>query len=298
MIGNMTPNLEHLLASRDRVGESPLWSVEEQTLYWVDILGCRFHRYHQPSGTWDTYTVDASVGALALRASGGLVLATGKGFALYDVSTKTISWLAQPELDPARMRFNDGKVDCRGRFWAGTMSLMAADWNLMQGSLYRLDSDSTVHRMDTAYALINGIGWSPDDTRMYVVDSVQRAIYLYDFDADTGAIAYRRTFLDTSHEMGVPDGLTVDSEGAIWVAYWDGWKIVRYDSEGKRLSQVDLPVQCPTSCAFGGRDLDECYIASAWEELNEEQKASQPLAGDLFKIRPGVKGIPSPLFRG
>lgn len=291
------PCLEHLLASQDMVGESPLWSVEEQALYWVDILGCRFHRYHQPSNTWDTYTIDASIGALALCASGGLVLATGKGFALYDISTRTITWFTQQLFDCARMRFNDGKVDCRGRFWAGTMGLLPDDWNLLQGNLYRLDPGGTAHPVDTGYALINGIGWSPDNTCMYVVDSVQQTVYLYDFDADAGSITNRRTFLDTSQEMGVPDGLTVDAEGAIWVAYWNGWKIVRYSSSGGRLMQIDLPVQCPTSSAFGGRNLDECYITSSWEELNAEQRASQPLAGDLFKIRPAVKGIPSSLFR-
>lgn len=298
MTGNRMPNLTHLLSSRDRVGEGPLWSMEEQALYWVDILGCRFHRYCPSSGAWDIYTVDAYVGSLGLRASGGLVLATGKGFALYDMSTRTISWLAQPEFDAARMRFNDGKVDCRGRFWAGTMSLRDADFSLRQGSLYRLDPDCTAHRMDTGYALINGLAWSPDNTRMYVVDSVFQSIDLYDFDADTGAIARRRPFLDTSQEPGVPDGLTVDAEGALWVAYWDGWKIVRYDAAGNRLSQIDLPVQCPTSCAFGGPDLNECYITSAWEELDEGQQVAQPLAGDLFTIRPGVTGLPSSLFHG
>jgi sugar lactone lactonase YvrE len=288
--------LEHVLASQDMVGESPIWSVAEQALYWVDILGCRFHRYHPQSGTRDTYSIDASVGALGLRASGGPVLATGRGLALYDLSTRTIDWLSQALFDPGKMRFNDGKVDSRGRFWAGTMGLEAADRQLLQGNLYRLDPDASVHLMDTGYTLINGIGWSPDDTRMYVVDSEQRAIYLYDFDAEMGAIAQRRLFLDTSREPGVPDGLTVDVEGAIWVAYWNGWRIVRYDASGKRLAQIDLPVQCPTSCTFGGHNLEELYITSAWEELNEEQRKSQPLAGDLFRIRPGVKGMQSPLF--
>lgn len=293
-----TPGLEHVLASQDMVGEGPAWSAAEQALYWVDIMGCRFHRYHPASGAYDTYTLGVTVGALALRAAGGLVMATGKGFATYDLPARSISFLAQPSFDTSHMRFNDGNVDCRGRFWAATMSMIAERWNLLEGNLYRLDPDGAVHQMDTGFALANGIGWSPDNTRMYVVDSVQKVVYLYDFDPVTGAIAQRRPFLDTSPEMGVPDGLAVDGEGALWIAYWDGWKIVRYDREGRRVAQIDLPVQCPSSCAFGGRHLDELYITSAWEELSEEQRAAQPLAGDLFRIRPGIKGLPRPLFLG
>jgi len=292
------PDLEHVLASQDVVGEGPVWSVDEQALYWVDILGCRFHRYHPASGKHDIYTVDVTVGALALRASGGLVMATGKGFATYDLATRTITFLAHPEASTPHMRFNDGNVDCRGGFWAGTMSTLPENWDLLQGKLYRLGPDRSVHVMDTGYALINGLGWSPDNASMYVVDSVRKVIYQYNFDPDSGAIAHRRTFFDTSDEMGVPDGLTVDQEGALWVAFWDGWKIVRYGPFGKRLLQIDLPFQCPTSCAFGGSNLDELYITSAWEELNEQQRASQPLAGDLFHMKTGIVGIPRPRFLG
>lgn len=292
------PDLEHVLASQDVVGEGPVWSVDEQALYWVDILGCRFHRFHPASGEHDTYTLDVTIGALALRATGGLVMATGKGFATFDLATRTVTFLAHPEASTPHMRFNDGNVDCRGRFWAGTMSTIPEKWHSLQGNLYRLNPDRSVQVMDTGYALINGIGWSPDNASMYVVDSVHKLVYLYDFDPDSGAIAHRRTFLDTSDEMGVPDGLAVDQEGALWVAFWDGWKIVRYDPSGKRLSQIDLPVQCPSSCAFGGKNLDELYITSAWEELNEQQRANQPLAGDLFHMKTGVVGIPRPRFLG
>lgn len=291
--------LEHILDTQDMVGECPVWSLEEQALYWVDILGCRFHRFHPVSDKLDTYSVDASVGAIGLRASGGLVMATGKGFATYDLTTRTTTFLNSPEADIfSYMRFNDGNVDCQGRFWAGTMSTIPENWNKLQGNLYRLDPDRTVQAMDTGFALINGIGWSPDNTVMYVVDSERKIVYQYDFDLASGEIAHRRTFLDTSEERGVPDGLAVDQEGALWIAYWDGWKIIRYDPSGKRLLQIDLPVQCPASCAFGGRDLDELYITSAWEDLNDEQRASQPLAGDLFRIKTEIKGLPQPLFMG
>lgn len=291
-------SLEHVLASQDMVGESPVWSTDEQALYWVDVLGCRFHRYHPASGKYDTYTISETIGAIALRVSGGLIMATGKGFAIYDLNSRAITFLANPIADMPSMRFNDGNVDCQGRFWAGTMSLLAEDWHLLQGKLHRLDPDGSLHVMDTGYALINGIAWSPDSASMYVVDSVSKEIYHYDFDPDSGAIAHRRTFLQTSQERGVPDGLTVDKEGYLWVTFWDGWKIVRYDPSGKRISQIELTVQCPTSCDFGGRNLDELYITTAWEELNEQQRASQPLAGDLFRIKIDIGGQPRPLFLG
>ncbi len=289
--------LEHVLACQDMVGECPVWSVEEEALYWVDILGGRFHRYHPGTGTYETYSVGVSVGAIALRASGGLVMATGKGFALYDLSSRTTSFLAHPQVASSHMRFNDGNVDCRGRFWAGTVSTVG-QWDLMQGELYRLDPDGSVHIMDTHFALINGIGWSPDNQVMYVVDSIGKCVYRYDFAPDAGSITHRRLLLDTSGEMGVPDGLAVDAEGTLWIAYWDGWKIVRYDPSGKHIAELELPVQCPACCAFGGPSLDELYITTAWEELSEEQRASQPFAGDLFRVRAGVKGMPRPLFLG
>jgi sugar lactone lactonase YvrE len=291
-------NLEHILSSQDMVGESPVWSVDEQALYWVDILGCRFHRYHPETSKYETYTVDVSIGAIALRSSGGLVMGTGKGFATYDLNTSTITFLAHPEADSPHMRFNDGNVDCRGSFWAGTMSNLSENLDLLQGKLYRLDPDGSVHIMDTGFALINGMGWSPNNTQMYVVDSARKVVYLYDFDLSSSTITNRRLFLNTSEMAGVPDGLTVDSEGAVWIAFWDGWKIIRFDPGGKRIGQIDLPVQCPTSCAFGGRHFDELYITSAWEELSEEQRTSQPFAGDLFRLRTGNSGLPQPLFLG
>lgn len=289
--------IEPVLPSQDIVGECPVWSVAEDALYWVDILGRRFHRYHPASGEHEIYTVDVSIGAIALRAAGGLIMATGKGFATYNLTSRTMRVLATPFEEASHMRFNDGSVDCRGRFWAGTVSTLA-QWDRLQGKLYRFDPDGLMQIMDTGFALVNGIAWSPDNTRMYVVDSVRKCIFFYDFDPAVGMITNRRVFLDTSLEVGIPDGLTVDVEGMLWVAFWDGWKVVRYDASGKRSSQIDLPVQCPTSCAFGGRSLEQLYITSAWEELNKEQRASQPFAGDLFRIQPATMGLPRPLFLG
>lgn len=294
------PQLEHVLASQDMVGECPYWNINEQALYWVDILGNRFHRYHPTTGKWDTYTVDKtmSIGAIAPGKSGDIVMATSNGFARYNLTTKEISFIIHPKAHLRHMRFNDGSVDAQGRFWAGTMSMLPEKWELLEGKLYRLDPDESVHAMDTDYALINGIGWSPDNTAMYVVDSARKLVYRFDFDLLSGKISNRRTFLDTTDEMGVPDGLAVDQAGNLWIAFWDGWNITCFDREGTRLSRINLPVQCPASCTFGGADLDELYITSAWDELNEEQRVNQPLAGDIFRMKMDVPGLAQHLFLG
>ena len=183
-------------------------------------------------------------------------------------------------------------MDRRGRFWAGTLAPGATS------SLYRLDPDLTVHTMETGITASNGIGWSPDNRTMYFTDTRRKTIYAYDFDAATGSIGNRRPLIFTPEEDGVPDGLTVDSEGFIWSARWGGWKVSRYDPSGKLEREVRLPVQYPTSCAFGGDRLDELYVTSARTRVSEEQIHDQPFAGDLLRLRTGIRGLPEPKFAG
>jgi len=289
--------VEHVLAVKNKLGEGPVWSSKEQVLYWVDIASQCFYRFHQKAGKYEVFDVGLPVGVLALRASGGLVMATKRGFAFWD-QQKGLRFIADPEADKPHTRFNDGAVDCRGRFWAGTMCGLLEICEDPEGSLYRLDPDGSIHTMETGLKISNGIGWSPDNKLMYLTDSPRYMIYVYDFDAATGAIENRRPFIHTPDEMGVPDGLTVDSEGSIWSARWGGWKVTRYDSTGKVEREIHLPVECPTSCTFGGECLDELYITSAWTALSGEQKKKQPYAGDLFRIKTDIKGLERPLFAG
>jgi sugar lactone lactonase YvrE len=284
--------VEHVLAVQNKLGEGPIWDAEAQVLYWVDIEPGRFHRLDPATGEHEVFDVGLPLGALALRASGGLVMATRDGFAFWDPETGALRFIADPEADRPGARFNDGAVDRQGRFWAGTLG---------QGpnsSLYRLDPDGSVHTMETGVTTSNGIGWSPDDRTMYYTDSPLRVIYAYDFDPATGAIENRRPFIHTPDEEGVPDGLTVDSEGFIWSARWRGWKVTRYDPEGKPEREIRMPVQYPTSCTFGGPGLDELYITSAWTRLSEAEREEQTQAGDLFRLRAGVKGLEEPRFLG
>lgn len=286
-------DVEHALAVQNDLGEGPQWNPDEGMLYWVDIMAGRFHRWNPTTGYHEVFEVGLPVGALVFRARGGLALATRDGFAFWDFEMRTPQFIADPEAGKAS-RFNDGKVDRQGRFWAGTM----ADNRTPTGALYRLDPDLSVHTMVTGVTTSNGIGWSPDNKTMYYTDSPTRTIFAFDFDPATGAIAKRRTFAATPGSADVPDGLTVDSEGFVWSARWDGWRVVRYDPDGKVEREVRVPAQRVTSCMFGGANLDELYITSARTGLSAAQLKDQPLAGDLFRLKAGVKGLPEPKFAG
>jgi sugar lactone lactonase YvrE len=263
-------------------------------LYWVDIdAGC-FHRLTPAAGQHEVFEVGLPIGVLAFRARGGLVMATKNGFAFWDEVTQTLDFIADPEAHKPNARFNDGAVDPQGRFWAGTMDIDRRPTS----SLYRLDPDSAVQTMETGISVSNGIGWSPDHKTMYYTDTRASTIYAYDFDAATGAIENRRTFVKVPQSAGRPDGLTVDTQGFIWSAHWDGWKLTRYDPAGKIEREIPVPVQRPTSCTFGGPNLDELYITSARTGLSDAELKDQPLAGDLFRLQTAVKGPPEPKFLG
>src|SRR5579872_724856 len=293
----MKNELEHVLAVQNSLGEGPIWHAQEQALYLVDINGNCFYRYEPGTSKLETFDVGVPVGVLAIRAAGGLVMATKKGFAFWN-RQDGLQLIVDPQQKTAHTRFNDGAVDCKGRFWAGTMCGLEPTCPQPEGSLYRLDSDQSLHIMETNVGVSNGIGWSLDQRLMYFTDSPLHLIAVYDFDAATGTIENRRPFVHTPDEKGVPDGLTVDREGFIWSACWGGWKITRYDPDGKVERVIQLPVQYPTSCAFGGASLDELYITSAWTALSEGKRQQQPLAGDLFRLRADIQGLVEPMFAG
>jgi sugar lactone lactonase YvrE len=171
---------------------------------------------------------------------------------------------------------------------------MANDWVSSIGSLYRLDPDRSARTLDTGFKLSNGMGWSPDDRRMYFTDFGRSTVFVYDYDAASGAIAGRRSLVVIPEAEGRPDGMTVDEEGCLWVALWDGWAIARFDPAGRLIGKVSLPVQRPTSCAFGGRDLSTLYVTSATMQLSGKDLSLQPLAGSLFAIESGTRVNPGP----
>ncbi|NLX08140.1 MAG: SMP-30/gluconolactonase/LRE family protein [Chloroflexi bacterium] len=282
--------VEHLLSMGSELGEGPLWHPSQGKLYWVDIVAGLIHRVTPGQGEVETFPVGQPVGALGLREKGGFILALKRGLHFWDPATQQLEFLVDPEADQPQSRFNDAAVDRRGRFWAGTLD------QDNRSVLYRYDPDRALHVMQTDILLSNGIGWSPDNRTMYYSVSLMGAVLAYDFDLDSGSLANRRVFADYTGQ--IPDGLTVDSEGFVWVAVWGGWRVDRYDPAGKLAAQVKMPVAQPTCPAFGGENLDELYITSAWQGLNAQQRQEQPLAGDVFRIRPGVRGIAEPQFAG
>lgn len=289
-------NLERILAVQNELGEGPLWSADEQQLYWVDIHQGNYHRLNPLTGAHAVVNVGVPIGVLALRRSGGLILAVSDGFALWDEQKRELRYLAKPDADKPLNRFNDGAVDSAGRFWAGTMN--NKEDGSLDGTLYRLDPDGSVHAMETNIGISNGIGWSPDDTTMYYIDTIPHTIYAYDFDAASGAISNRRIFVHDPADPSSPDGLTIDSEGHIWVAYWGGAKVVRYDPHGNVERIIQVPALQPTSCVFGGPDLDELYITSARIHHTPELQQRYPYSGDLFRLKTGIKGLEKFKFAG
>jgi sugar lactone lactonase YvrE len=274
------------------LGEGPLWDPRENALYWLDINQAKIQR-RDTNGTVQVFDMPFKVTALGLRKAGGFIAASERGFHYWDGQGTALEFIAHPEQGKAGARFNDGKVDRAGRFWAGTMDPRSAT-----SALYRLNTNLQVNRMETDITISNGIGWSPDNKVMYYVDTLHYVVYTYDFDLAKGKLSNRRVFLQTKPDEGVPDGLTVDSRGYIWIAFYDGWRVTRYTPEGKVDKQVDLPVARPTCPAFSGPELDELYITTAIDGLPADELAQQPQAGNLFMVKPGVSGLPEPEFAG
>jgi sugar lactone lactonase YvrE len=293
-----TPMLEaqQVVACANQLGEGPLWDPAEEVLYWVDIYQQRIHRLDPASGEQQVFEQEARVTALGRCERGGLVVTTDKAFAFWDAQRGELVSVAAPEALLPQVRFNDAAVDRHGRFWAGTMN--EENGRRADGCLYRLEGAGTVRTMSTGYTITNGLGWSPDNTRMYVTDSARGVIWLFDFDLATGELSNQRPFVEIAEGEGVPDGLTVDSEGFVWSALWDGWRVVRYSPAGRATLTIRLPVQRVTCCAFGGVDLADLYITTAWLGLSDEERRMQPQAGDLFVARVGIRGMAEPRFTG
>lgn len=288
--------VERVLAVANPLGEGPLWHAEEGVLYWVEMEDRKVFRFNPATGHHESFAVEPAITALAARTSGGFLAAVTTGFAFWDIATQELILVGNPEADKPTNRFNDGAVDRQGRFWAGTLNKVQFD--APHGSLYCLSPDQSIRRMETDIAECNGIGWSPDNTTLYLTETMRRLIWAYDFDPSTGMISNRRPFAEISQPNVYPDGLAVDSEGFVWSAQWGGWNVTRYDPSGKIERVIRLPVQQVTNCAFGGPNLDELYITTARTGLSQEEMTRQPWAGDLFRARLGIKGIPEPKFAG
>jgi len=277
------------------LGESPIWDAARGLVWFVDIERSIVHRFDPATGEKRDWTAPCRVGAIGLHAGGGFVAGTKLGFAFLDPDLDAFEVIDHPEPDFPTNRFNDGKVDPHGNFWAGTMDDLKRD---RSGVLYRLGSDHRWVGIDPGYRISNGPAFSPDGGTLYHTDTLDRTTYAFDL-ADDGSVSNRRVFREWRDVSGNPDGMTTDAEGHLWVAFWGGWCVRRVTPAGEVVAEHALPVSNVTSMAFGGPGLDRLFVTCAHQELDADAAAVQPLAGALFEVLGhGVTGLPGGIYRG
>jgi L-arabinonolactonase len=278
--------------TNDLLGECPVWSAKEQSLYWVDTRGKMIHRLREADSRLSSWPVPELVGSFAIREAGGLLLALEGRLAFFDVKDGSLVEAVVLEKPGLGFRLNDGKCDRSGRFLVGSKYDATAE---PRGTLFSVEPDLTWRAAEKGIAMPNSLAWSPDNRTMYFADSALRTIFSYSYDVESGAIYDRRVFAQCEW---LPDGATVDCEGFVWSAGYDGWCLTRYAPDGRVDKKIGLPVQRPTSCAFGGRKLDVLYVTTARQRIAPDALAKQPLAGALLVLDVGVRGLPEPQFRG
>lgn len=284
--------IRSVLGLSAELGESPVWHRREGALYWVDVRKPTINRFDPRSGENRETETQEPVHAIAFTRSHRLLCVFEASLAFFDRGTGALEPLATL-IDGVEDNLNDGRCDRAGRFWVGSK---ARDWVKPVGLLFRYDPDGSVHKLDDGFQLSNGMGWSPDNRTMYFIDSAPREIYAYDFNFATGAVRNRRVLVRIAEEHGLPDGMTVDAQGFLWVAQWNGGRVVRYDPDGAVERVIQMPVRRPTSCMFGGPNLTTLFVTSGTMRMTDAERAAEPLAGNLFALETDVQGLPEPHF--
>ncbi|MEX0929853.1 MAG: SMP-30/gluconolactonase/LRE family protein [Balneolales bacterium] len=278
------------------LGEGPVWDELGNKLYWVDIMSGKLFIYDPDRKTNTACNVGEHVGAFALREKGGIVMATKSGFSFLDIDTLEKTHISNPEAHLTGNRFNDGKCDPQGRFWAGTM---AYDQKKEAGSLYCLQTDGNVELKVPNITISNGLTWNRQGDRFFFIDTPAQHIYAYDYEDATGHIGNPSVIREIDAGEGHPDGMTIDTDDHLWVALYGGSKVMRINPQsGETVFEVHLPVPKVTSCTFGSRDYSELYITTARENMSDEDIRQYPLSGSLFKASLPFKGLPFFRFAG
>lgn len=290
--------VEPVLATRARTGENPIWSESERALYWIDIEQPAIHRFQPETGADDWWEMPCAIGGIALARSGAVVAALRTGLARVDLASGRFETLCAAPYNPLRHRFNEAKCDARGRFWVGMKyePLRSPDGGGggrdAAGPLHVFAGGGLTERHACA-VIANGLAWSPDSRTMYFSDSGKRTIWAFNFDPECALLSSQRVFAQFADADGTPDGAAVDADGFYWCALYGGARIVRLSPDGRVDREIRLPVSQPTMCAFGDADYETLYVATAAHGVSPED---EPLAGALFCVRPGVKGLPASLF--
>jgi sugar lactone lactonase YvrE len=286
----------HVLTIQNQIGEAPLWVPEEGRLYWVDTEASTIFSYRPEDREFMSHAVAMPVTALLRRRGGGWVIVTKKGLAFWDQSSGACEFIVDPVADADDLCFNDGAVDRSGRIVSGTMNFR--QHIRPDGCLFRLETDLSLATIDSGLSVANGIGFSIDGKTMYVSEQFAGRILAYDYDEVRGTASGKRTFATVPKEEGLPDGIVVDGQGYIWNGRWGGGVIARYAPDGTLDRKYSLPVDTGTCMGFGGKDLGDLYVTTAWYGMDKTARMAKPESGDLFMLRPGVKGILEPRFAG
>ena len=287
--------IDCVLDAKAKIGEGAIWCSKQQVLFWVDIPAGVLHRFDPSTSTNQSWPMGEALGCFALTERATLVLALASGFYEFSTETGQKTRLGGPDVTLVKQQFNDGSVDHRGRFYAGTMRTNGDHVDDPSGTMYSLSSDLEVRKVMSGFHIINGMAFSPDGKTAYVSDSFPkvRTIWAYDYDLDDGAWSNMRVFLDTNGLAGRPDGAAIDSEGCYWMAGVSGWELVRITPEGKVDMEIQFPVEKPTRIAFGGQNMDTLFVTSLGGDITEG--THQPNAGGLFALKvSGVTGIELP----
>ena len=286
-------DMQRIGTQNDILGESPLWNIAEQALYWVDIRAPAIRRLDYVSGRMQSWNMPDLIGSIAFADDGRLIAALPDQLVLFDPKDGRTDTLARLQSPLPGHRFNDGRCDPAGRLWAGTMHNLT---RAPEGTLYRYDLEHGLEAMLEGISIPNSLAWSPDGRTMYFADSLRHTIYAFAFAPETGEIGARRVFAEMA-APAFPDGSAMDCEGYLWNAEFLGGRVVRFAPDGRVDRVIACPVNRPTCCAFGGPDLRTLFITSTCQNMTATERAAQPLAGALFAIDVDVQGLPEPSVR-
>ena len=284
--------LEH--KHRALLGEGAIWNHERQELYWVDILGKSLNIYNPENKSNRKFPLPYRVGTVVPQSDSTAVVALDNGIYILNTFNRKLTRISDVESEILTNRFNDGKCDPNGNLWVGSMHLEEKE---PAASLYKVAPDGTTTKMLENITISNGIVWTKDGETMYYIDTPTGVIKAYDFDLDTSTISNERVAVEVDEDDGFPDGMAIDAEDKLWVGLWNGNAVARYDPDnGELMEKIEVPAHNVTACAFGGENLDILYITTARVDMSEEELEQYPLAGSIFSVKPGVKGVKSAFF--